>query len=140
MEPIVLVDKSIFPDDELIFSIIGEKQILWKQIMQYLHDQYPDITEVWNFYNDGKCWLFRAIRKKKTVFWLGVIKDGFRMTFYLADKAEPMIEDSTISEEVKNIFRNAKPSKFGRAVTIMIQRDHDVEAVKTLIELKLKLK
>lgn len=140
MEPIVLVDKSVFPDDELIFSIIGEKQILWKQIMQYLHDQYPDITEVWNFYNDGKCWLFRAIRKKKTVFWLGVIKDGFRMTFYLADKAEPMIEDSTISEEVKNIFRNAKPSKFGRAVTIMIQRDHDVEAVKTLIELKLKLK
>jgi hypothetical protein len=140
MEPIVLIDKTIQPDDVLIFSFIGEKQLFWKQIMQHLHDHYTDITEEWKFYNDGKCWLFRALRKKKTIFWVGVIKGTFRITFYLADKAEPLIEDSSIPEEVKNKFRNAKPSKFGRVVTIIIQDGQDVEVVKTLIALKIKLK
>ena len=45
-----------------------------------------------------------------------------------------------IPEEVKNKFRNAKPSKFGRVVTIIIQDGQDVEVVKTLIALKIKLK
>lgn len=140
MEPIVLTDKTIQPDDNLIYTIIGKKQIYWQQIIQHLHDHYTDITEVWRFYNDGKCWLFRTLRKKKTIFWLGVIKDTFRITFYLGDKAQPLIEDSTITDEVKNKFRDAKPSKFGRAVSITIANSLDFEDVKTLIDVKLKLK
>lgn len=140
MEPIVLTDQTIQPDDNLIYKIIGEKQILWQQIMQYLYDQYTGVDEVWKFYNDGKCWLFRTLRKKKTIFWLGVIKDTFRITFYLADKTEPLIENSTLSEEGKNRYRNAKPSKFGRAVTITMSTNLDVETVKLLIDIKMKLK
>jgi hypothetical protein len=140
MEAIVLTDQTIQPDDNLIYTIIGEKQILWQQIMQHLHDQYTDVDEVWKFYNDGKCWLFRTLRKKKTIFWLGVIKDTFRITFYLTDKAEPLIENSTLSEEDKNRYRNAKPSKFGRAVTITMYTHLDVETVNALIDIKLKIK
>ncbi len=140
MEPIVLTDPSIQPDDHILFAIIGEKQILWQQIMQYLHDHYTDVSEVWRFYNDGKCWLFHTIRKKKTIFWIGVIKDTFKITFYLADKAEPLIEESTISEEVKSKFRNTKSSRFGRALSITMNTSSDVETIKALIDLKLKLK
>lgn len=140
MNPVVLTDQTIQPDDHLIYTVIGEKQVLWQQIMQYLYDHYTDASEVWRFYNDGKCWLFRTIRKKKTIFWIGVIKDTFRITFYLADKAEPLIEESFIPEEVKNKFRNAKPSKFGRAVSITMETSLDVETVKILIDLKLKIK
>lgn len=65
MEPVILTDQSIIPDDELVFSIIGDKSIYWQNIIAYLHDRYSDISDVWRFYNDGKTWLFRALKRIK---------------------------------------------------------------------------
>jgi len=45
MEPIVLTDPSITPNEELIFSRIGDKSKLWKEIMEYLYAHYQDISE-----------------------------------------------------------------------------------------------
>ncbi len=47
MEPRVFADESVKPNDELIFSIIGEKELLWKQIMSYLFDNHTDISGTW---------------------------------------------------------------------------------------------
>ena len=140
MEPHVLTDPAIQPTDELIFSIIGKNKIYWQQIITYLLDNHPDITEHWQFYNDGKCWLYRTMRKKKTIYWLGIIKDSFRISFYLHDKAETLIEESTLSESIKEGFRNAKRSIFGRAVTVVMDSPEDLENVLKLIEIKLKIK
>lgn len=140
MEPIVLTDPNIQPTDELIFSIIGENSVYWEQIIDYLHDNHFDITEEWRFYNDGKSWLYRALRKKKTIYWVGILKDTFRISFWLSDKAEEMIEVSTLSEDIKEVFRNAKRSKFGRCVSVEMGSPDDLKSVLKLIELKLKIK
>ena len=140
MEPIVLQDKSIKPTDEIVFSIIGDKSILWQEIMNYLYDHHTDITEEWNFYNDGKAWLFRTLKKKKTIFWIGVLKDTFRISFFLGNKAEPFIEESELSEKLKNDFRNAKGSKTVRSISITMSNQEDVIDVIRLIDIKFKLK
>jgi len=139
MEPIILTDPKIQPNDELIFSIIGENAIYWKLIISYLHDNHSDITEVWRFYNDGKCWLFRTLRKTKTIYWAGILKDTFRITFYLSDKAESLIEESTLSENVKEEFWKTKGSKF-RAITVVMHATEDLENVLKLLEIKLNIK
>ena len=139
MEPIVLTDPNVQPTDELINSIIGENSIYLQKIVNYLYDNHRDITEVWRFYNDGKCWLFRALRKEKTIFWLGILKDTFRITFYLSDKAEALIEESVLSDHIKEEFWNTKGSKF-RAITVVMRSKEDLENVLKLIEIKLKMK
>jgi len=139
MEPIILTDPNVQPTDELISLIIGEKTVYWQQILRYLRDNHSDITEVWRFYNDGKCWLYRTLRKTKTIYWAGILKDTFRITFYLSDKAEALIEESTLSENIKEEFWNTKGSKF-RAVTVVMYAAEDLENVLKLIEIKLKVK
>jgi len=140
MEPIVLNDKSMTPTEDLVFSIIGDKRILWQQIMNYLQDNYSDITEVWKFYNDGKSWLFRTLKKGKTIFWIRVLEDTFRIGFYFGDKAEPIIEQSDLPESIKTDFRNAKRFNTTRGISIEMADENDaVNAIK-LIELKLKIK
>jgi hypothetical protein len=139
MEPIVLVDKTIKPTDEIVFSIIGEKSILWQEIMNYLYDHHTDITEQWNFYNDGKAWLFCTLKKKKTIFWIGVIKGTFRISFFLANKAEPLIDQSDLSDKLKNDFRNAKESKTPRSISITMSNREDVIDVIRLIDLKMRI-
>ena len=140
MEPIILNDKSVTPTEDLVFSIIGDKRILWQQIMNYLQDNYRDITEVWKFYNDGKSWLFRTLKKGKTIFWIRVLEDTFRIAFYFGNKAEPIIEQSDLPKSIKIDFRNAKRFNTIRGISIeMTDEDDAVNAIK-LIELKLKIK
>jgi hypothetical protein len=140
METNVLTDPNVQPTDELIFSIIGENSIYWQQIINYLYSNYSDITEAWRFYNDGKCWLYRTLRKKMTIYWLGILKDTFRITFYLSDKAEVLIEESSLTESIKEEFWNAKRSTFGRSITVVVRSAEDVNNILKLIEIKLKIK
>ena len=65
MESSVLNDKSVKPNDEIIFSIIGDKELIWKQTLSYLYDSNKDISEEWKYYNNGKTWLFRTLKKKR---------------------------------------------------------------------------
>ncbi len=140
MEPIVLTDPNVKPTDELVFSIIGENSVYWEQLVDYLYENHFDITEEWRFYNDGKSWLYRALRKKNTLYWIGVIKDTFRLSFYFGDKAEPIIEASLIPENIKEEFRKAKRYGKLRAISIEIRSAEDLQNVISLVELKIKIK
>jgi hypothetical protein len=139
-EKLVLTDKNVVPGDDLIFSILGDKKILWLKIMRYAHDNYKEITEEWRYYNDGKQWLFKMQQKKKTIFWIGILKDTFRITFYFGDKAEPLIENSDLPQGIKDDFRITK--RFGslRAITTRMSGPSDLDNIFRLIDIKLKLK
>ena len=140
MEPIVLTDPNVQPTDELIFSIIGENSTYWEQLVDYLYDNHFNVTEEWRFYNDGKSWLYKAVRKKQTLYWIGVIKDTFRVTFWFGDKAEPIIEASSLPESIKEGFRNAKRYWQLRAISIEVRSDDDYANVIQILELKAKMK
>ena len=73
-EKFAFSDKNVKPSEELIFSKIGDKKIFWQKIMKYLSDNYKDASGSWNYYNDGKQWLFKMVQKKKTIFWLAVLR------------------------------------------------------------------
>ena len=139
-EKFVLTDRSVLPNDEYIFSIIGGKSGLWRRIMKHVHENYPDITETWKFYNDGKQWFFRIMQKKKTILWIGVLKDTFRVTFYFGDKAEPLIEASDLPASIKNEFRTTKHYGKIRGISVKMANARDVDNVLKLIALKIKLK
>jgi hypothetical protein len=137
---LVLTDKLTLPTPELLSSILGEKSLWWDQIVNSVKANYKDISEVWRYYNDGKRWLFRLIQKKKTVFWIGVLKDTFRVSFYLGDKAEPLIESSDLPDSIKDSFKTAKRYNNFRGITLKIKDEKDVENVLKLTAVKLKLK
>ena len=136
MEPLVLTDKNQFPSEELIASHIGKRVALWDALFGFIHAEHPDFVEQWRYYNDGKSWLMNVSRKKKTVFWLGVIEGTFRITAYFTDKAADAIRASTLSAELKEAFLGGK--RFGKLgpITITFKKKRDVEDAKALIALK----
>jgi Protein of unknown function (DUF3788) len=136
----ILTDKLVIPNEKLIFSIIGKTSVFWLQIMSYAKDNYSDITELWRFYNDGKEWLFRLIQKKKTICWIRVLPGTFRLTFYFGDKAEAFIENSDLDVLIKQDFKTTKRYGKIRGISIKVANETDVENVKKLMDIKLKLK
>jgi hypothetical protein len=140
MDPIVLTDPTIQPTDELIFGIIGDNSVYWEKLVDYLYEKHLNISEEWRYYNDGKAWLYKAVRKKQTLYWIGVIKDTFRVTFYFGDKAEPVILESTLPDSIKEEFKNGKRYSQIRAISIEVRSDDDFTNVVKLLELKAKIK
>jgi hypothetical protein len=108
--------------------------------MDYMNNSYKDSMGQWNFYNDGKRWLYKMVYKKKTVFWAGILNDTFRITFYLGNKAEPIIEISDLPQRIKEEFRTTKRFGLIRPVTFIINNKSDVDNVLKMIAIKSKLK
>jgi hypothetical protein len=140
IEPLVLNDKNVFPSEDILYSIIGDKKIIWQNIMTYVKHNYKDITDEWRYYNDGKQWLFKMQQKKKTLFWIGVHKDTFRITFYFGNKAEPVIVGSSLPKKFKDDFLEGKRYGNIRAITIKVTGPSDLENIYKLIDIKAKLK
>ena len=139
-ENFVFKDPSVEPDDKAVFSIIGDKDRFWLAVMDHMHDNYPDAAGEWRYYNDGRQWLFKMTRKKNTVFWIVMLKDTFRITFYFGDKAEPLIQSSDLAVKIKNDFKTTKRYGKIRAISIKMANEKDVDTVKKLVALKLKVK
>jgi hypothetical protein len=139
-EVMVLSDKLIIPTDDYIFSLLGEKRILWQSIMKHASENYKDISGNWNYYNDGKQWLFKLVQKKKTIFWSGILKETFRITFYFGDKAESIIDSSDLPRSIKDDFKTTKRYGAIRAISIKVFDSSDVDNVLKLIAIKHKLK
>ena len=140
MEQPILTDKNQFPTEEIIFSHIEKSKILWQSLFDHIHTNHPDISEQWRYYNDGKSWLLKVTRKSKTIFWLSLIKNSFRITFYFTDKAEEAINKSSISDELKKQFKEGKSYGKIRGLTIIFKNKKDVEYAKSLITIKLSIK
>ncbi|MCF7826342.1 MAG: DUF3788 domain-containing protein [Candidatus Marinimicrobia bacterium] len=135
-----LSDPERFPTEEIIFSIIGDSREYWETLFGLVESEHPEFACEWRYYNDGKRWLLKTVKKSKTIFWLSIIQNSFRITFYFGDKAEPQIVASAISQRLRDSFVNGK--KFGkiRAISLQIENENDVEDLRKLIELKLKIK
>jgi hypothetical protein len=140
MDQIVLTDPNVTPSEKQVFAIIGDKSALWIELHDYLYQHHHDISEVWKFYNDGKCWLFRYLIKAKTICWISILESTFQVGFWFGAKAEPIILASDLPENVMEEYRNAKKTKIGSGIGIVLHNRADLENVIKLMELRIKIK
>ena len=82
----------------------------------------------------------KNMRKKKNVFWLSILKETFRTTFYFTDGAAKAIEDSTIPAEMKKQFKDGKHYGKIRGLTVLFKYKKDIETAKALLAIKLSAK
>lgn len=140
-EILALSNKTIVPGEELIFSIIGTNKVYWQHILKTISENHKNVTWGWNYYNDGKQWLFKVVQKKKTLFWGAIVVTGdFRLTFYFGDKAEPAINGSDLPEKIREGFRTAKRYGAIRPISLIVKSDEDVEIILKLVDIKASLK
>ena len=140
MEQAILSDPNQYPTEEIIFSHIGKSKMLWQSMFEFIHSNHPDFTEEWRYYNDGKSWLMKVQRKKKTVFWLSILENSFRTTFYFTDKTKKIITGSSISDALKEQYKNGKNFGKIKGITITYKNKKDAEDAKTLMAIKLSIK
>jgi hypothetical protein len=140
MEELVLTDKNIYPTEEVIFLHIKKSKTFWQSVFQYIHTNHPELNEEWKYYNDGKSWLLKVTHKTKTIFWLVVIPNAFRITFYLSEKTVQSFAKLAISKTLDKKIKESKKVGKSTALTFLMNDKQNLELVKEAIELKIKTK
>ncbi len=138
VEKPILNDPDQFPTEEVIYSCIGKRKTLWISFFDMLGEHHPDFSQEWRYYKDGKNWLMKVTRKSKTIFWLSVWKNDFKIGFYFSDKAEELINQSDIPDDLKEEFKNGKRYGKIRGLTIVFRKKKDIEYADSLIAIRLK--
>jgi Protein of unknown function (DUF3788) len=120
--------------------VTGDKMKYWRDLMEYVNENYTGASGDWNYYNDGKQWIFKMVWKKKTIFWIVLIKGSFRVTFYFGDKAAEHILSAGIPQKLKDDFITGKRYGKIRAISLEINDISDIESVKELARIRVKIK
>ena len=135
----IFTDKMLKPNNELIFSVIGDAELIWIQTFSYLFDNSKDILVNWKYSDCGKYWVCVVLKKKNTIFRLHILKkNSFSIAFPIGDKSEPNILQSKLPEFIKNDFVNDQKYNATRYITVDVENSNDFETVKKLIDIKIK--
>lgn len=135
-----LNNKDEFPADNVLSRCLGDAKTAWDAFIQMLEKEFPQINHEWRYYNDGKSWLFKVTKKKKTICWVGVYRKLFKTTFYFTDKAAELIGKSKLSKKYKDQFEKGKYFGKLKAVSIEIKKPTDLDMTRILIGIKEQLK
>ncbi|MBN2104204.1 DUF3788 family protein [bacterium] len=140
MEKPCLNDQNKYPSDEVISRTLGEVKNTWNRFIDLLKNDYPSFYSEWRYYRDGKNWLFKVTKKKKTICWVSVYPQMFKTTFYFSDKAEELMINSQLKKAYIDQFIHGKRYGKIRGITVSIQEADDLNSTKILIDIKEKLK
>jgi hypothetical protein len=103
-QTMLLREPEIKPIENVLKNILGKELFdVYEELIRIITTEF-DIQYEWRFYKDGKSWLFKAVSKKKTIFWLSVWDGFIKTSFYFIGKNRFGIFDLPISDEIKETF------------------------------------
>lgn len=105
------------PNDNLFRSILDSPiyEII-KKIDE--HIILAGLVLEWRYYNDGKAWLGKATKMKKTIVWISVWENFIKASFYFTEKTRPGVLDLNFNEKNKSEFSKTKP--VGKLIPLII--------------------
>ena len=103
---IELNDESVFPDEQVLKAVLGKSYNAYCELLKLYDNNKMEYK--WRYYKDGKAWLCKVQKKKRTIVWMSAWKGHMQATVYFPEKYIDEIYTLDISEEMKEKIRKTK--------------------------------
>lgn len=132
-----LKDPTIYPDSIVLKRLLGESYVVYEAFQRLYRSM--DMEYEWRYYKDGKAWLCKVQKKKKTIVWMSAWKDYMQATVYIPDKHVAELKGLELKEDVKARILAVK--RVGKSVPCMFElRTMDVlDEIEKVMMLKISL-
>jgi len=118
-----LRDESVYPDEKILKSVLGNSYLVYCDLLQLYNDN--ELNSEWRYYKDGKAWLCKVQRKKRTIVWMSAWKGYMTAAIYLPVRLIDQIYALNITEETKKIIEHTK--NVGKSKPCIFEiRDKDI--------------
>lgn len=103
---IELKDENVYPDEGVLRSVLGKAYDAYANLLD-LFNQNEMVYE-WRYYHDGKAWLCKVQKKKRTIVWMSAWKGYMQATIYFPEKHLEKLDQVELSKEMKNKIMSTK--------------------------------
>ncbi len=120
---IELRDEHIEPGEQVLKKVLGESYLAYQKLLDLYNENA--MTPEWRYYRDGKAWLCKVQKKKKTIVWMSAWKGYMQATIYFREGFAPDMDALNLQEQTKERILSAK--KVGKSVPFIFEiRDETV--------------
>jgi len=137
MEIQLLKDPEIEPTKEVLEKVLGEKYPVFSEFMDTAESDDLKLSPEWRYYKDGKAWLCKITFRKKTVVWLSVWSDCFKLGLYFTEKSGEGIPGLNIDDSIKDFYINHKPIGKLKPIVVEVRMKSQLVDINTLIKYKI---
>jgi hypothetical protein len=120
-----LTDPERYPDDEVLKAVLGVSFGAYQELIALFGRN--GMTHEWRYYRDGKAWLCKVQKKKRTIVWMSAWKGYMQASMYFPGKYIDDVCGLDIGEATIAKFKATKNTGTSRACIFEI-RDADILA------------
>ncbi|OPY23181.1 MAG: hypothetical protein A4E26_00957 [Methanobacterium sp. PtaU1.Bin097] len=135
---IELRDENVYPDEKVLEEILGPSFEAYQNLLKLFDENNLEYT--WRYYKDGKAWLCKVQKKRRTIVWMSAWKGYMQAIIYIPGKYVEDIYSLDISEGIKAKIKQTK--NVGKSMPCIFEvRDNDVfEDFNKVMQFKIKAK
>jgi hypothetical protein len=133
-----LNDESIEPNESVLKHILGESYKAFTELLE-LYDK-NGMTYKWRYYKDGKAWLCKVEKKKRTIVWMSAWKGYMKATIYIPEKYVKDIQTIDVTKETMDRIMNTKNVGKSKPCMFEIRNDSVLRDFNQVMQFKVERK
>lgn len=127
----VFIDKSAQPTDEILQSVLGAAYPCFATLREVTADKVQE----WKFYNKKSGWVFKAIHKKKTVFYLTPLRGCVLLSMALNEAEKASVLEGDAEDAMKRELASAKKFPEGYPLRTLVRTKRDLDGMMGVLQL-----
>lgn len=135
---IELTDESVYPDEKVLRSVLGKSYNTYCTLLALFNEN--GMEHEWRYYKDGKAWLCKVQKKKRTIAWMSAWKGFMQATIYFPEKYIDEIYNLDIGEETKKRIRETKNTGRSKPCIFRVSNVQMLKDLEKVMLFKLKAK
>ena len=133
-----LTDDKIFPDNDILKDVLGRSYNAYLELIK-LYDN-NEMQYEWRYYKDGKAWLCKVQKKKKTIVWMSAWKGYIQATVYFPERYLDDILKLTLAEDTKKRITETANVGKSRPCIFQIKNKKALKDLETVMKFKIDVK
>lgn len=133
-----LSDKSLYPNEKVLRRVLGRSYQSFLALKE-LFDR-NEMHYEWRYYVDGKAWLFKVQRKKRTIVWMSAFKGFMKAAIYIPERHIDKVYTLPISEETKERIRTTQNVGKSKPCIFEIRNQRILKDMDKVIQFKIQTK
>ncbi len=132
---IELADELTYPDGEVLRGVLGDSFGAYGALLA-LYGKLGMESE-WRYYRDGKAWLCKVQKKKKTVVWMSAWKGFMQAAVYFPDRYIEEVLSLDLRESTKQKIRSTKNTGKSRPCIFEVRDESILDDLEKVMRFKM---
>ncbi|MFW5775246.1 MAG: DUF3788 family protein [Chitinivibrionales bacterium] len=132
---IELRDEHEYPDEKVLRATLGASYDAYVELLRVFDEH--EMSYEWRYYRDGKAWLCKVQKKKRTIVWMSAWKGFMKATIYFPERYQDRIDGLDISEDTKRTIESTKKVGKSQPCIFEIRDGKSIRDFTTVMKLKI---